>query len=451
MSRKRTDRRGRAFLAAAVLLILSGLGYLYLTSPTWVTVAVGPSGSPDDKLIRAFAQQLKEQRSGIRLKVMHVADVREAGLAMDGDKAELAVVRPDVMVPDNGLTLAILRDAAAIVLTPTDSGIADFAQLGGKRLGVAIGHEADPAFLRLLLGHFDLDGSCTVLPMQRDDLLGALQRGDVDAIAIVAPPSGTVASGFVRAVAQAYGGRIAILPIETPDAIAQRSPSVVASTIPEGVWGGRPKRPDHEIKTVGVSYRLMGRADADRSTMSQVTESLFQMRSRLVGSARSALLLRAPETETATSALLPNHPGAIDYFQREQQSFTDKYSDWIYLVAFFGSGIVSGAAWLVQRFRRERREQIDDVLDRLLSILIEARSAETDTRLDELTTEIDDLLTVSVAHARAGTAGSRTTTALVLAIDGARVAIDDRRRIIGGLKSDAARRDGSGPRLVTIS
>lgn len=449
----RKAMRGRelALLSAAVMLILAGIGYLYLTSPTWVTVAVGPVESPDDKLMRAFARQLREQRAGIRLKVVHVTDVREAAQALDGGKADLAVVRPDVLVPESGLTLAILRDASAIVLAPPQSGITDLNQLAGKRLGVAVGHQADPSFVTLILQHFDLDTSVVVVPMRRDDLLPALQKGELDAVAIVAPPSGTVASGFVRAVAQAYGGNVTILPIETPDAIAQRSPAVVSSTIPEAVWGGRPKRPDHEIKTVGVSYRLMGRADADRGTMAQVTESLFQMRSRLVGSARSALLMRAPETETSTSAMLPNHPGAIDYFQREQQSFTDKYGDWIYLVAFFGSGLVSGSVWLWQRFRRERRELIDDVLDRLLTILVEARGAETLERLDELTVETDDLLSVSVSHARSGAAGNRVTTALVLAIDGARAAIDARRRVISGLAADPARRDAHGPRLVTMS
>ena len=163
--------------------------------------------------------------------------------------------------------------------------------------------------------------------------------------------------------------------------------------------------------------------------------------------------MRAPETDTstsATSATLPNHPGAVDYFQREQQSFSDKYSDWIYLAAFFGSGLLSGAAWLRQRLLDRKRQLIDDVLDRLLTILSDAREAESPIRLDELTAEVDELLAIAVAHARTGTAGSRTTSATVLALDGARAAIEDRRRQIGNPVRDAGRRDGA-PRLFSVS
>ncbi|MGT2482210.1 hypothetical protein ACU4GR_32900 [Methylobacterium oryzae CBMB20] len=35
-------------------------------------------------------------------------------------------------------------------------------------------------------------------------------------------------------------------------------------TIPAGTFGGRPKRPDEEIKTVGASYRLMARGTVSR-------------------------------------------------------------------------------------------------------------------------------------------------------------------------------------------
>ena len=70
------------------------------------------------------------------------------------------------------------------------------------------------------------------------------------------------------------------------------------------------------------------------------------------------------------------------------------------------------------------------MLDRLLEILADARKAETADALDALTAEVDDLFRVAVEHARDGQADNRTTSAIVLALDGVRSAIDDRRRII---------------------
>ncbi len=442
-------------LVLALVLALTGVAYVFFTSPTKLKVAVGPAGSAEERLIHAFAQQLKAQKASLRLVTVPVHDVKEAADLLDRGKAELAIVRPDVKVPENGLTLAILRDVAAIVIVPAGSEVKDVASLAGKRLGVVSGHEADPAFVTTILRHYDLEPPVvTLVTLHRETAAAALKESKVDALALVAAPTGSLAQNTVREAAQAFGGAISILPVENPDGITHSSPFLDTLSIPEGIWGGRPKQPAHEVKTVGVAYRLMAHAETDRSTVSTLVEYLFQMRSRLAVKTRLANFMRAPEMDSsasATSAMLPNHPGAVDYFERETQSLMDRYGDWIYLAAFFGSGVISALAWFAQRMRQERHEVIDDVLDRLLDILADARRAETVEALDAFTAEVDDLFRTAVGHARSGRADSRTTSAVVLALDGARSAIDDRRRVIQAAGSDAQRRDGSGPRLVSTS
>lgn len=442
----------KLFLIVAIVLIATGIGYAYVTAPTTLTIAVGPVESPETRLFQAFAQQLKAQRVALRLKVRTVANLEDAAKALDEDRTELAVIRPDIRTPENGLTVALMRDAALIVVAPEGS-VADVSALSGKTIGVAAGHEADVRLVARILQHLDLDGTAvTIVQMKRDEVLPALKEGRIQAAAIVAPPTGNTASTFVRGLLAAYEGKLDVLSVDGADTLVLTRPDLVATTIPAGVWGARPKRPAEEVKTIGVSYRLMAHADMDRSTIAVLTEALFQMRGRLATVARSANLMRAPEMDTAssaTSATLPNHPGAVDYFQRETQSVMDRYGDWIYLSAFFGSGVLSILAALQQRFRRRGREKIDDVLDRLVAILAEARSAETVARLEELTVEIDGLVSRAVDHARGPSNGARATTALVLALDGARSAIAERRRVLTGT-ADGSRRDG-GPRLVTMS
>ena len=53
--------------------------------------------------------------------------------------------------------------------------------------------------------------------------------------------------------------KIDFLSVPDGDAIVQRMPELQATTIPAGTFGGRPKRPDEDVKTVGASYRLMAR------------------------------------------------------------------------------------------------------------------------------------------------------------------------------------------------
>jgi hypothetical protein len=200
------------------------------------------------------------------------------------------------------------------------------------------------------------------------------------------------------------------------------------ATIPVGSLGGRPKLPAEEVKTVAVSYRLMARTEADRVVISKVAQYLFQMRSRIAQGAPSVNLMKAPDIETSTSATLPNHQGAIDYFNREQMTFMDRYGEWLWLALFASGGIGSGLAWITQLFVRKRRELVDKVLDRLLCILSEAREAKTVNQLDELSIEIDGLVTHAVRHARLRTTNTRTMTALLMAMDSARAAVAERRR-----------------------
>jgi TRAP transporter TAXI family solute receptor len=444
-------RRDSGYLAAALALLLAGLVFVYLASPTRLTVAVGPPGSVDETLMQAFARQLGHQKSGIKLKVRSVPEMREAAQALDRNETDLAVVRSDVALPQNGLTMAVLREAAVIMVVPEAAKLEDLPSLEGKRLGIVLSHAADPQLIEMLLGHYDLERpAVTLVPIAAERAAPALKAGEIDAVAIVTPPTGTHAADLVKSVVKAFDGKIAFIPVEEAEAMAQRYPALSAVTVSAGAWGGRPKQPAEEIKTVGVTYRLMARSDVDRTAISVTTQYLFQMRSRLAGVTRAANFMKAPETDTSTSALLPNHPGAVDYFQREQESFMDRYGDWVYLLALFGSGLVSALAWIRQRFLRERRQEIDDVLDRLLVILAEARSADTQTRLDELAAEIDRLLSVAVGHARTGTASDRTTSALVLALDGARAAIADRRGEIEGAPTRSERRDGP-PRLLKVT
>lgn len=445
-------RKETLFLAVAMLLALLGFTFVYLSAPTRLSVAVGPAGNADDTLMQTFARLLGQQKTGIRLRIHPVPDVREAAQALERGQVDLAIVRPDVAIPQNGLTMAVMRESAVIIVAPSKPKLTKLPDFAGKKLGVVLSHEADPALIATLLKHFDLETpDVTIVPMAAAQALPALKKGQIDAVALIAPPSGTTASDFVRGLLKAYDGRITFVGIDEADAIAERNPALSVVTVPAGSWGGRPKQPAEEIKTLGVSYRLMARSEIDRSTISVATQYLFQMRSRLAAVTRAANFMKAPDNDTQTSAMLPNHPGAVDYFQREQETFMERYGDLVYLLAFFGSGIASAMAWIRQRFIRQRREEIDDVLDRLLTILAEARAAESLGRLDELSVEIDSLLAVAVGHARTGATDSRATSALVLAIDGARAAIADRRREVAGGLALPPHRDGAGPRLITAS
>jgi TRAP-type uncharacterized transport system substrate-binding protein len=447
-------RREWLLVLVALGLAAAAAAIVYLSRPNTLTVAVGPQDGPEAALIEAYANALDRAREDVRLKVVRYGDVRDSAMALQRNKADLAVVRPDVFLPENGLTLAILHDEALVITAPEAADIDDVPDLARKRLGIVVRHSADLPFLTNLLSFYDLvpenlsgdesegghtageaetaTGHVAVVPLKVGEVTAALNEKRVDAVAVIASPASKAAAAVVHAVELGSPERkVGFVSIPDGDAILQRFPELQSVTIPAGTFGGRPKRPDEEVRTVGASYRLMARGTVSRVAVASATQHLFEWRSRLASAAPVAKLMKAPDFDTtvaATSARLPNHPGAVDYFEREQQTFLDRYEDYIYLFAFFGGTIGSGFAWIGQRLARKRRERVDFVLDRLLDIMREVRAATSKAELDAIAVETDGLVADVVCYARERSIDARTVSALILAVDGVHAAIADARR-----------------------
>ncbi|MGT2482209.1 hypothetical protein ACU4GR_32895 [Methylobacterium oryzae CBMB20] len=112
-------RREWLLVLVALGLAAAAAAIVYLSRPNTLTVAVGPQDGPEAALIEAYANALGPgARRMCSLKVVRYGDVRDSALALQRNKADLAVVRPDVFLPENGLTLAILHDEAMVIAAP---------------------------------------------------------------------------------------------------------------------------------------------------------------------------------------------------------------------------------------------------------------------------------------------------------------------------------------------
>jgi len=238
------------------------------------------------------------------------------------------------------------------------------------------------------------------------------------------------AGQLIRNYARAAGGEINIIPIDEAEALSLRFPVFTEMKIPAGAFGGRPKKPAEELTTIGVSYRLMASTRTDRGPVSEVTANLFRLRSRISAATATINLLKPPDTESATSAALPVHPGAVDYLNREQLTFMDRWGDWLWLGLFAGGALTSVFAWISQLFARQKREAVDEVLERLSSLLARARKSETQEELADLTLQLDDVVRQAIRFTRRGLTNMSVMSALMMAIDSTRSAIGDRGRSI---------------------
>ncbi|WP_443136724.1 TAXI family TRAP transporter solute-binding subunit [Methylobacterium sp. Leaf113] len=446
------------FCAPVLALAIAGLAYAYLTHPTTLVVAVAPNGGREPALLRAYAEALTKGKASIRLTLVPFGGVRESAEALQDGKADLAVVRPDVLMPRNGLTLAVLREQATLVVAPRKAGIDAFPGLAGKRLGILAPRTADHALVRGLMERHGLevrnnapDGGASpkavsLVPVEEADLPASLAARRIDAVILLTTPISAAAQRIVGLIRDADGNReAALFGISDIPATLARMPRLQAVTVPAGLFDGEPRLPAEDIATVGASYRLMARATLSRSIAAEVTQHLFEMRSLLAEATSAAEDVTHPAYDTtvgATSARLPIHPGAIDYYEREQESFIERYESWIYLVAIFGGGLGSVVAWLRQRVGRIRRERIEVATLRLLEIRSNARSETDACKLEGMAAETDDLAASVARHAMRRTTEPRTLAAATLAVDAARSTI---RRRLGRSGKEAAANEVAGP------
>jgi TRAP transporter TAXI family solute receptor len=440
---RREDVYTLGALGLALLAILAFGIFWYFTRPTQLRVAVAPRDSVEEKLISAFAGALRDTQKNIGLRTEVFEDLKQTAEALQSGRTQLAIVRPDVELPSNGLTLAILREEALIFATPTSRKITDIADLSGQKLGLVDAREADRALIERVLARYELgENDIEYVELTAAEMPAAVSSGKVDAIAFVAAAVSSEAGALMRSLAKAAGNDITILPVEEAEAMSLRYPALTKVTIPAGAFGGRPKQPSEELTTIGVSYRLMAASTLDRGPASVLTENLFSMRSRISQATATVNLMKAPEIDSATSAALPNHPGAVDYFNREQLTFMDRYGDWLWFALFAGGGFTSVFAWIGQFFARKKREKVDRVLEGLGHLLSRARKASNYDELEQLSLEVDVLVRQSIRFTRRGLTNVRTIQVLMLAIDSTRNAIADRRRLL-----DIRSRQG-GPNVV---
>ena len=116
-------RRHGLMLAGFLLALASAaLAFAWLSKPTQLRVAVGPLGSEDVRLLAGLVQAVQREKGSVRLRMTLVEDPRAAAAALDEGKAELAVARSDVALPNEGLTALTLRRSHAILIVKADRG-----------------------------------------------------------------------------------------------------------------------------------------------------------------------------------------------------------------------------------------------------------------------------------------------------------------------------------------
>ena len=404
--------------------------YLY-QRPTLLRVAV-IRDSEDQRLFAEAAKGFVRDKDTIRFRLVPVNDASATSAALEAGEADLAVVRSDIAMPPSGQSLLIMRRSAAVLLAPPGSPYTSVSDLSGKKVGVLRGaaQGVGGGNLRLLdtiLAQYDIaSNNVERISLSLTDVPAAIESKSVDAVMVVGVPSSGIVAETVASITLASGGTPVFIPIAEAKAIEQRSPSFESIEVVRGAFGGAPPKPPAAFETLGVSIRLVARASLKDAVAGDVTRLMLNAKSSLAARLPGANRIEAPPTDK--DATLPVHPGAAAYIDGEEETFFDKYSDFLYLGAMLISVLGSGLAALASRMNSRQHAEMEALLARLLDIHKRVRAAASPEDVHSLEEEADEVMASALGQSSTQTLDGHRVNALSLALHQVRLAIDDRRK-----------------------
>jgi TRAP transporter TAXI family solute receptor len=415
-----------AFPALAAVLALVAVIILLLRfadAPQTLKIAVGPEGGADARLIEALARRLEHDRAALRLTVNTVDGPAEAARSLQTGGVDLAVIRSDIAIPANAATVAILHNDVAVLAAPHGSQISKPAELGGKRVGVFPATAANAALLDAVLAEYKVAAPAVQhIMLSADELARAGAEKTIDALFAVGPLRGPSIENAVEGLMS--GKRDAVLiRIDAADGMAARSSAYQKIDLPNGFFPGAPPLPDDDFVTLGVAVSLETRQTLPDATVTNLTKRLFDMRRLLAAEAPAATAIEKPDGDKGSFTTI--HAGAAAYYGDNEKSFMDLYGDWIYIGAMVLSGLGSGAAAMVGMTRARARKAALALIDQLIDLKQTAHQTTSLPRLAELDQRIEALSTDGLRFAREHDFDEAGLSALRLAIDEARRAIND--------------------------
>jgi TRAP transporter TAXI family solute receptor len=441
-SRRRRQRRSYALLilAAGMLAFGAAAGALYyVLRPTTLRIAVGPAGSEDQKLIQLMAQTFARENSAVRLSLVTTEGTAESIALFTAGKADLAVARGDLNLPENAESVAILRKNVVVLWAPSGlpakgskkqptPKIKTLDELAGHRVGVIGRTQANVTLLRVILKESGINPDKVTINQFGTNQINEMARDpSIDAFMAVGPLKSKITVDAIAATATARG-EPKFLSVDVADAIAKKNPIYESEEIPASIFGSSPQRPEDKIDTVAINHLIIAPKSLSDTAVAAFARQLFTNRQQLARELPTASQIEKPDTDK--DAALPAHAGAAAYIDGNERTFLEKYTDYIWFAVLIVSGLGSAGAWLKHYWNKDEREQYIAHRDQLLALIARVRKAETPEELAEMQSTADGMLRETLDCYDDGTVEESDLSVITLTLEQFHHAVADRRVVL---------------------
>lgn len=256
--------QGRIYGPAA-LVVLAGFAAAYIfvepAPPRSLTMATGPDGGAYALFGERYAKALRARGVTLELRttagsIENIERLREPGSGVAAALVQGAITDA-VVAPeeDAGLvSLGAMFLEPFALFTTLDPPPRRLTELAGRRIAVGVeGSGTRLLTVRLLaLGGIDAQRA-ELLPLGGEAAAEALERGEVDVVAVVAAPT----APLVRRLARQP--RVTLVDLAEAAALARRHPEATTVTIPRGLLDIAEMRPPADVTLVAVTANLVVR------------------------------------------------------------------------------------------------------------------------------------------------------------------------------------------------
>lgn len=413
----RNRRQKILFVCLTVALTLAGLAVArYAIKPANLVFAVAPAGGAEHRFADRLAALAVQNNRHLRIKVV-VEETPAQALARFGQgKADLALARTDMRIPQQARALALVEHVALLVGAPKAAKVKSLAALARKRVALVSADPRDAAFIRKFLD------------AQEIALAGELElRADAPLPALLGPggPNGIVAlmrrSQIVKdkrweAAAQKPG--FDVLAVDGAKALERRLPGAKAESIEAGALASAPRTPPEDVDSMELEELLVVRAKISSALATPLTELVLENREALAEDGVYATAIEAPDVEKDARVLA--HKGAADYVNGEVQTVFDRYGDLFYIGTTVASIVGSLCVALYTAFTRVQPVSANQLTQSILDATRDIRKAEDLESVARGEGALDAILEDTLAGLRDGSVSSEGFEGFRLAYERAR-------------------------------
>src|SRR4051812_44728679 len=388
----------RAVLLAGLAGIVLGAGliaYRFYAKPTTLSLAVGSFDGEAAKVATIVAGRLEATKSSVRVKIVPTDSVLDSAKMFAAGKTDLAIVRADVGDLSQARSVALVNKSVLMILALPGSSVSSIEKLKGHTVGV-VGGKIDQKIVDALKKEYDLADKVNFKSIAPADVPRAIQSKEASAFLAVVPLNEKYLSLVRRFFRDSHNSFPTLVPVESAGAIADVEGAYESFDIPLGTLRGNPPVPDADLTTLRVGSYLVANKNLDADLITTLTQALINARNDLVRDQPLLAGLAAPDTDP--DAYIAVHPGAAAYYNGTQQSFMDKYGNWIYLTPMVLGALASifATAW---RFLGVQQAPPDATLRNLFALPRRIRELKSDAELAAIEDQVDQALDAEMASA----------------------------------------------------